>query len=69
MGAPWQTGTTRSSGADRPGRTRGGTVPPVMGMGGAGGSRSERRRRIVAAVIVLAMVLAVGATLLTIGLG
>ena len=41
----------------------------MMGLGGAGGGRSARRRRIVAMVIVFAMVLAVGATLLSILLG
>ena len=40
-----------------------------MGMGGAGGSRAEKRRRMVALVIVFSMVLAVGATILTIALG
>jgi hypothetical protein len=34
-------------------------------MGGARGSRAERRRRMVAIVVVFAMVLAVGATLLS----
>jgi hypothetical protein len=36
-----------------------------MGMGGTGGPRSDRRRRMVAGLIVLAMVLAAGATLLS----
>jgi len=40
----------------------------MMGMGGAGGG-SARRRRMVATFIVFAMVLAVGATLLSILLG
>jgi hypothetical protein len=39
-----------------------------MGMGGTGGPRSERRRRVIAIVIVFAMVLAVGATILSIAL-
>ena len=39
-----------------------------MGMGGAGGPQSERRRRAVAMVVVFAMVLGVGATILTIAL-
>jgi hypothetical protein len=42
----------------------------MMGMGGAHGGRggrdAEKRRRVVAMVIVFAMVLAVGATLLSI---
>jgi hypothetical protein len=40
----------------------------MMGMGGAGSSRSARRRRMVAMVIVFAMVLAVGATILSVAL-
>jgi hypothetical protein len=40
-----------------------------MGMGGAGGRDAERRRRLIAAFIVLAMVLAAGATVLSITLG
>ena len=47
----------------------GGSVHTVMGMGGVGGPAGERRRRLVAAVIVLAMVLAAGATVLSIALG
>ena len=38
----------------------------MMGMGGTGGRDSERRRRLVAMVIVFGMVLAAGATLLSI---
>ena len=41
----------------------------MMGLGGAGGRDSARRRRMVAMFIVFAMVLAVGATLLSILLG
>jgi hypothetical protein len=47
----------------------GGSVQPMMGMGGAGGRNSDRRRRLVAMVIVFAMVLAAGATVLSIVLG
>jgi hypothetical protein len=36
-----------------------------MGMGGADGPAGQRRRRVVAAVVVLAMLLAVGATVLS----
>ncbi|RBY89309.1 hypothetical protein DQ241_07455 [Blastococcus sp. TF02A-30] len=43
----------------------GGSVRAVTGHRG---SRAERRRRVVAAVIVLAMVLAAGATVLSIAL-
>jgi hypothetical protein len=39
-----------------------------MGTGGPGGSRFERRRRVIAIVIVFAMVLAAGATILSIAL-
>jgi hypothetical protein len=39
-----------------------------MGMGGTGGARSRQRRRVIAMVIVFAMVLAVGATILSIAL-
>jgi hypothetical protein len=46
--------------------SHGGSVPGVTGMRG---SRAERRRRVVAAVIVFAMVLAAGATVLSIALG
>jgi hypothetical protein len=38
-------------------------------MTGMRGSRNERRRRVVAAVLVFAMVLAAGATVLSIALG
>lgn len=38
----------------------------MLGLGGAGGRDSARRRRMVAMVIVFAMVLAVGATVLSI---
>jgi hypothetical protein len=38
----------------------------MMGMGGTGGRDAQRRRRLVASVIVLAMVLAAGATILSI---
>jgi hypothetical protein len=38
----------------------------MMGMGGSNRHERERRRRIVATVVVFAMVLAVGATLLSI---
>jgi hypothetical protein len=41
----------------------------MMGMGGSDRGQRERRRRIVATVIVFAMLLAVGATLLSILLG
>ena len=37
----------------------------MMGMGGAGGRDAARRRRMVAMLIVFAMVLAVGATVLS----
>ncbi len=37
----------------------------MMGMGGADGPAGERRRRLVAAVVVLAMLLTVGATVLS----
>jgi hypothetical protein len=47
----------------------GGSVPVVMGMGGADGPRAERRRRLVALVIVFALVLAAGATVLSLVLG
>jgi hypothetical protein len=40
-------------------------VPTVMGMGGTDGPAGARRRRMVAAVIVLAMLLAAGATVLS----
>ncbi|RZU30578.1 hypothetical protein BKA19_0198 [Blastococcus saxobsidens] len=40
-----------------------------MGMGGAGGRDAERRRRLIASLVVLAMVLAAGATVLSIALG
>ncbi len=46
-----------------------GSLRHVMGMGGAGGRDAARRRRIVAAVIVFAMVLAAGATVLSLALG
>ena len=36
-----------------------------MGMGGADGPAGNRRRRVVAAVVVIAMLLTVGATLLS----
>jgi hypothetical protein len=41
----------------------------MMGMGGSDRGARERRRRMVATVIVFAMVLTVGATLLSILLG
>jgi hypothetical protein len=41
----------------------------MMGMGGAGGPRADRRRRLVAMVIVFAMLLAAGATVLSLMLG
>jgi hypothetical protein len=41
----------------------------MMGLGGAGGRDSARRRRMIAMVIVFAMVLAVGATVLSVLLG
>jgi hypothetical protein len=44
----------------------GGSVRPMMGMGGAGGRDAERRRRLVAMIIVVAMILAAGATVLAI---
>jgi hypothetical protein len=44
-------------------------VPRMTRMGGIRGSRAERRRRLVAMVVVFGMVLAVGATLLSILLG
>jgi hypothetical protein len=40
----------------------------MMGMGGAGGRDSARRRRLVAMFIIFAMVLAAGATILSIAL-
>ncbi len=43
-------------------------MPAVMGMGGAGGRDAQRRRRLVAAIVVLAMVLTVGATVLSLAL-
>ena len=52
-----------------PCRGPGGSVRPVMGMGGAGGPDAERRRRLVALVIVFALVLAAGATVLSLVLG
>ena len=36
-----------------------------MGMGGADGPAGERRRRLIAVVVVLAMLLTVGATVLS----
>jgi len=41
----------------------------MMGMGGAGGRDAERRRRLVAGVLVLALVLGVAATVLSLALG
>jgi hypothetical protein len=41
----------------------------MMGLGGTGGRDSARRRRMVAMFIVFAMVLAAGATVLSIVLG
>ena len=41
----------------------------MMGMGGTGGRDAVRRRRLVAMIIVFAMVLAAGATVLSIVLG
>ena len=41
----------------------------MMGMGGVGGPSADRRRRIVAGVLVLALVLGVGATVLSLTLG
>jgi hypothetical protein len=41
----------------------------MMGMGGTGGPDAERRRRLVALVIVFAMLLAAGATILSIVAG
>jgi hypothetical protein len=38
-------------------------------MGGAGGPEAERRRRLIASLVVLALVLGVGATLLSLALG
>ena len=52
-----------------PGRRPGGSVRPVMGMGGARGPDAQRRRRLVAAVVVLAMLLTAAATVLSIALG
>ena len=52
-----------------PCRGPGGSVRPVLGMGGAGGPDAQRRRRLVAAVVVLAMLLTVAATVLSIALG
>ena len=40
----------------------------MMGMGGAGGRDSARRRRLVAMFIIFEMVLAAGATILSIAL-
>jgi hypothetical protein len=52
-----------------PCRGPGGSVRPVMGMGGAGGPDAERRRRLVAALVVLALVVTAAATVLSIALG
>ena len=47
----------------------GGSVRPVMGMGGAGGPDAERRRRLVATLVVLALLVTAAATVLSITLG
>jgi hypothetical protein len=41
----------------------------MTGMGRTGGSRAARRRRLMAALVVFAMVLAAGATVLSLALG
>ena len=41
-------------------------MPVMTWLGGARGSRAERRRRLVAVVVVFAMLLAAGATVLSI---
>ncbi|MGY1840778.1 MULTISPECIES: hypothetical protein [unclassified Modestobacter] len=41
----------------------------MMGMGGAEGPEADRRRRLVATVLVVALLLSVGATLLSLLLG
>ena len=51
-----------------PCRRPGGSVRPVMGMGGAGGPQAERRRRLVAALVVLALLVTAAATVLSIAL-
>ena len=43
----------------------GGSVQRVMGMGGVDGPAAARRRRLVAGVLVLALVLGVGAVVLS----
>ena len=47
----------------------GGSLRPVMGMGGAGGPEAQRRRRLVAALVVLALLVTTAATVLSIALG
>jgi hypothetical protein len=47
----------------------GGSVPTVMGMGGAGGRDAARRRRLVATVLVVALLVTAAATVLSIALG
>lgn len=42
-----------------------GSVPAVMGMGGADGPEAGRRRRLVASVLVLALLVAAGAVVLS----
>jgi hypothetical protein len=59
----------RASGEEDGVPITGGSVRPVMGMGGAGGPDAHRRRRLVAAVVVLAMLLTAAATVLSIALG
>lgn len=43
----------------------GGSVRGVMGMGGVDGPAAARRRRVIAGVLVLALVLGVGAVVLS----
>lgn len=50
----------------RPPRGARRSVRRVMGMGGAEGPEADRRRRFVAALVVVAMLLAAGATVLSI---
>jgi hypothetical protein len=75
MAPRWQVGTTDRDCAsarawDRPSSSvPAGSVPEVMGMGGAGGPEAERRRRLIAGVLVLAMVLGSAAVVLSTVLG
>jgi hypothetical protein len=48
---------------------RTGSVPTVLGVGGADGPEAERRRRLIASLLVLALVLGAGAVVLSTLLG